>query len=106
MQKNENQLAGLLRLFDNAVRGPASRGRPPQLDEIIRVAKDVNQIRFDQGDDSDRMSQAFRRALLGMDDTYTDAAWGRRSSSRYTPTSITQIASAAAHQSDKGVTLW
>ena len=71
----------------------------------MRVAKEVNRIRFNQGDDCQRLTQAFRQAVLSLDAGYTNDAWGKGSSCRYTPTSIIKSSAEIIEQpyQDSGV---
>ena len=88
MQKDENQLSGLLCNFDRELRRPRGAWEAPVMEGIMRMAKQINGVRLNLGDDCHRLTRAFRQAVLSLDAGYTHAAWGRRSSYRYTPTSI------------------
>ena len=92
LQKDENQLSRLLDELDQVLRQSLLPWYATSLEAISQIAARINCIRLGRGDMEERMTHAFQQAFIQMDEDYTDASWGKGSTCRYTPASITRMA--------------
>lgn len=76
--------------MDRAIREADWQPRP--LDTVVDIAKGINQIRLNHGEEPERLTQSFGYSHVHGDSTYIDESWGRTNPLRFTPTSLASVA--------------
>lgn len=76
--------------MDHAVRASGRANRP--IHGVLDIAKGINRIRLNHGDDHDRMTASFGHSHLNGDVEYVDESWSRTNPMRFTPTRLATVA--------------
>lgn len=106
MQGKENELSKLLGCLDRAIHG--ARFSPCVLKNVLEIAEGVNNIRLDQGCNSDRLTARLQASHLYGDASFINEAWSHTNPTRFTPTRLALVATAVRNGSPCAIqpTFW
>ena len=90
LKGGENRMSELLGSLDHALRESGWRQRP--FEAVVDIAKGINRIRLNHGDDHERLTKSFGYSHLHGNASYIDDAWGRTNPMRFTPNRLAVVA--------------